>query len=280
MRIHHLNCGCMCPYGGALYDGFSHGIKAHLVCHCLLIETDNHGLILVDTGFGREDVRMADSRISAFFRFMNNIQHKDNLTALSQVESMGYSARDVRHIILTHLDFDHAGGISDFPDARVHLMQQEINTAQTREGWISRARYRPAQWRGSSDWVGYEIRGEKWFGFDSVTGLNGLPPEILLIPLAGHTPGHAGVAINTPKGWLLHGGDAWFHHSEMYDLQRHCTPGLRFYQWLMSAEAVARKTNQQRLRELACSSSANVTLFCSHDARELASFPSLKQSHP
>jgi len=64
MRIHHLNCGCMCPYGGALYDGFSHGIKAHLVCHCLLIETDNHSLILVDTGFGREDVRMADSRTS------------------------------------------------------------------------------------------------------------------------------------------------------------------------------------------------------------------------
>jgi hypothetical protein len=50
MKIHHLNCGCMCPFGGAFYDGFSKGLHAHLVCHCLLIETDRDGLILVDTG--------------------------------------------------------------------------------------------------------------------------------------------------------------------------------------------------------------------------------------
>ncbi|HAC66528.1 MAG TPA: MBL fold metallo-hydrolase, partial [Pseudomonas sp.] len=37
MRIHHLNCGCMCPLGGALYDGFSRGLAAHLACHCLLV---------------------------------------------------------------------------------------------------------------------------------------------------------------------------------------------------------------------------------------------------
>ena len=48
MKIHHLNCGCMCPLGGAFYDGFSKGLKAHLVCHCLLIETDRDGLVLVD----------------------------------------------------------------------------------------------------------------------------------------------------------------------------------------------------------------------------------------
>ena len=26
MKIHHLNCGCMCPFGGAFYDGFSKGL--------------------------------------------------------------------------------------------------------------------------------------------------------------------------------------------------------------------------------------------------------------
>lgn len=272
MRIHHLNCGCMCPLGGALYDGFSKGIKAHLVCHCLLIETDGQGLILVDTGFGRDDVRRADQRIAGFFRLMNNIQYKHALTALSQIESMGYSARDVRHIILTHLDFDHAGGLSDFPWAKIHLMQQEIDTARSRHSWLARSRYRPAQWQGASGWTGYQAQGERWFGFDCVSALDGLPPEILLIPLAGHTTGHAGIAVNTPEGWLLHGGDAWFYRSEMQGEQRHCTPGLRFYQWLMSADNRARQLNQQRLRELACSAPADVTLFCSHDARELAAF--------
>src|SRR3546814_15732883 len=33
--------------------------------------------------------------------------------------------QDVRHIIITHLDFDHAGGIEDFPAAAVHLTGRE-----------------------------------------------------------------------------------------------------------------------------------------------------------
>ena len=41
MRVHHLNCGSMRPYGAP--DG--------LVCHVLLVETGT-GLVLVDTGLG------------------------------------------------------------------------------------------------------------------------------------------------------------------------------------------------------------------------------------
>ena len=56
MRIHHLNCGLMEPLGGAMFDGVSGGATAKLACHCLLVETDQ-GLVLVDTGFGLQDVR-------------------------------------------------------------------------------------------------------------------------------------------------------------------------------------------------------------------------------
>ncbi|POU77346.1 MBL fold metallo-hydrolase [Leclercia sp. LSNIH6] len=270
MKIHHLNCGCMCPLGGALFDGFSKGLHAHLVCHCLLIETDRDGLVLVDTGFGQGDIR-EPSRLSGFFRALNNIQRRESLTARARVEALGFSAADVRHIVLTHLDFDHAGGLSDFPHARIHLMQQEIDTAQRRHSWLQRERYRPGQWSGTSGWQGYQVQGERWFGFDAVTALNGLPPEILLVPLAGHTPGHAGIAISQPSGWLLHGGDAWFYRDEMRQPQRHCTPGLRFYQWMMAMDNGTRRHNQQRLRELSCAHPHDITFFCSHDARELES---------
>lgn len=66
--------------------------------------------------------------------------------------------------------------------------------------------------------------------------LAGVPPEILLVPLAGHTLGHAGIALERTGGsWILQAGDAYFYHAEM-DLQRpRCTPGLRFYQWMMDA---------------------------------------------
>ncbi len=275
MKIHHLNCGCMCPLGGAFYDGFSKGLHAHLVCHCLLIETDRDGLVLVDTGFGLDDVRQP-SRLSAFFRGLNNIQRRESLTARARIEALGFQAADVRHIILTHLDFDHAGGLTDFPHARVHLMQQEIDTASARHSWLQRERYRPGQWSGSAGWEGYQVQGERWFGFDAVTALRGLPPEILLVPLAGHTPGHAGIAISQPEGWLLHGGDAWFYREEMRRPERKCTPGLRFYQWMMAMDNDARRRNQQRLRELSCSHAQEITFFCSHDARELEALSGVK----
>ena len=90
MHIHHLNCGCMCPLGGALFDGFSGGLTAHLVCHCLLIETEQ-GLVLVDTGFGQQDVR-SPARLSPFFVGLNNIQFDRKYTAIDRIEKLGFDS--------------------------------------------------------------------------------------------------------------------------------------------------------------------------------------------
>jgi glyoxylase-like metal-dependent hydrolase (beta-lactamase superfamily II) len=276
MHIHHLNCGCMCPIGGTLFDGFSRGLEAHLVCHCLLIET-NQGLVLIDTGFGVQDVQSPYSRLSPFFINFNRIQFDQKYTALHQIEQLGFSATDVRHIVLTHLDFDHAGGLEDFPEATVHLMLSEIEAANDRHGFISSGRYRPKQWDEVKQWKYYTAGGEPWFGFEAVRDLEGLPPEILLIPLAGHTRGHAGIAINTGSGWLLHAGDAYFYRHEMDRSKRHCTPGLRAYQWMIEVDRKARLYNQERLHSLSITHSKNVSLFCSHDAVE---FQALAQKIP
>jgi glyoxylase-like metal-dependent hydrolase (beta-lactamase superfamily II) len=256
----------MCPVGGALFDGFSRGLTAHLICHCLLIETER-GLVLIDTGFGLRDVQAPYSRLSPFFIHVNNIQFDRKYTAIAQIEQLGFTARDVRHIVLTHLDFDHAGGLEDFPEATVHVMQSEMATARDRRGFIASKRYRPGQWDEIQHWQYYTAGGEPWFGFEAVRDLNGLPPEILLIPLVGHTWGHAGVAIKTAEGWLLHAGDAYFYREEMNANPR-CTPGLRAYQWMMEVDREARLLNQDRLRQLANDRSKDVRLFCSHDAVE------------
>lgn len=269
MRIHHLNCGCMCPVGGRIFDGFSTGMTAHLVCHCLLIETDASGLVLVDTGFGSQDVRAPRDRISPFFIGFNNIKFEHRYTALEQVRALGFSPADVRHILVTHLDFDHAGGLEDFPDARVHVLQREMDATRNLKGFIPSQRYRQRQWDAVSNWQFYEPSGESWFGFDTVRGLAGLPPEILFVPLYGHTPGHAGVAIDSGNGWLLHAGDAYFFRGEVGALERECPPGLRFYQTMMESDRQARLYNQQRLRQLSVDHGREVKLFCSHDALEL-----------
>jgi glyoxylase-like metal-dependent hydrolase (beta-lactamase superfamily II) len=268
MRIHHLNCGCMCPIGGRLWDGVSRGATAQLVCHCLLVETDASGLVLVDTGFGSRDVEDPYGRLSPLFVHMNRIQFEHRYTALEQVRSLGFSPRDVRHIVLTHLDFDHAGGLEDFPEARVHVLQAEAEAAEHRSGFIDNRRYRPEQWDEVGDWCFYDRGGERWFGFDAVRDLEGLPPEILMVPLPGHTLGHAGVAIETPEGWLLNAGDAYFYRHEM-DAEPRCTPGLAAYQRLMEEDRPLRLRNQDRLRALANDRHGNVRIFCSHDPVEL-----------
>lgn len=268
MRIHHLNCGTMCPWGGRLMDGPGRTGPARLVCHCLLLETDQHGLVLVDTGFGLQDMRRAKERLSPFFMAANRIQFHESETALRQVQSLGFKAADVRHIVLTHLDFDHAGGIEDFPGARVHVFRDEMDAATDRHGFIARNRYRPQQWDDNVSFELYAANGEPWFGFESVRDLLGLPPEILMIPLIGHTAGHCGVAVKLPEHWLLYAGDAYFYAWEMDPDRPWCTPGLRAYQTMMEVDRGARITNQQRLRALVHERGPQLQLFCAHDAAE------------
>ncbi|MEH3101691.1 MBL fold metallo-hydrolase [Sphingomonas adhaesiva] len=275
MRIHHLNCGTACPLGGALFDGRSVGPLGHIVCHCLLIETQAHGLVLVDTGYGLRDVdhphAVPGKRITIPWRLMLNIRLRERDTALFQIEALGFRAEDVRHIILTHLDFDHAGGLEDFPEATVHVMQREYDDAtRPQTGFVSRHRWRARQFDDVVSWRRYGVRGEPWFGFDAVRDLDGLPPEILLVPLPGHTWGHAGVAIRRPDGrWLLHAGDAYFYRGEMRRAHRHCTPGFRAYQRLMEVDRTNRLSNQHRLRTLSIEQAGAVTVACAHDAVEL-----------
>lgn len=271
MRIHHLNCGTCCPVGGRLFDGHSDAASAHLVCHCLLIESEA-GLVLVDTGYGSRDVARPDDRLAAFFRALNRPQLRPEETALAQVRARGFDPKDVRHIVVTHLDFDHAGGIEDFPNATIHVTAREKEAADARRGgaFVSERRYRPQQWNEADDWALYSLGGgEPWFGFDAVRDLKGLPPEILLVPLAGHTWGHAGVAVREEGGrWLLHASDAYFYHGEIGAGHRSCPPGLRGYQRMMEVDRHARLVNQQRLRDLSVRHADEIRIFCAHDVVE------------
>jgi glyoxylase-like metal-dependent hydrolase (beta-lactamase superfamily II) len=260
-------------------DGFSRGPTARLICHCLLAETE-HGLVLVDTGFGRRDVEAPYRRLSPLFIHLNRIQFEHRHTALHQVRSLGFSPRDVRHIVLTHLDFDHAGGLDDFPAAQVHLLEREKASAFGQTTWLDRQRYRPQQWGSHGRWQLHgRSGGESWFGFEQVCTGQGMPRDVALVPLPGHTFGHAGVAIHAEGRWLLQAGDAYFHHREMDAEHPWCTPGLRAYQTLMEKCRQSRLANQQRLRELSASH-PEVQLCCSHDPVEFERLSGRPESLP
>lgn len=274
MRIHHLNCISSCPLGGALMDGRARGLRGRLANHCLLLEAGGQ-LVLVDTGFGLRDVANPPSRLSRFFLSLMRPDFREAMTAIRQIRRLGFDPADVGHIVLTHLDFDHAGGLDDFPRAAVHMLEQERESATARKTALDRMRYRPQQWSTRPNWRVYRSGdGEPWFGFDCVRQLEGLPPEILLVPLIGHTLGHAGVAIATDVDeeegptWLLQAGDAYFHRHELDPDRPRCTPGLRMYQRLMEKNRRARLWNQERLRALRREHGTEVAIVSGHDPIE------------
>jgi glyoxylase-like metal-dependent hydrolase (beta-lactamase superfamily II) len=269
MRIHHLSCGSLCPHGGPLFGGDGGLLStANVICHCLLIESSD-GLVLVDTGFGTDDARNP-AQLGLAFRATLRPRPRVDETALAQVERLGFAAGDVRHIVATHLDVDHAGGLPDFPDAEVHILAAEL-AAALHPTLRERSRYVSSHWQHGPNWVEHpsEVGGDRWFGFESVRILPGLDAEVALIPLTGHSRGLAGVAVNSGDGWLLHCGDAYFNRGEVATPPT-CPPGLRFFQRLMAADNGARVANAARLRELAASHGDEIALFCSHDPHELA----------
>src|SRR5579883_1875301 len=216
MRVHHLDCGTMCPLGKRFINGEG-GIleRGRMVCHCLLAET-NDGLVLVDTGLGLADCAQPRERLPWAFRALTHPACDEEQTAARRVERLGFRREDVRHVVVTHLDVDHAGGIVDFPNARVHVFADEHAAAMSPRGTHERWRYVQRQWAHGPRWETHAVQGEKWMGFQAVRAIEGVGADVLLVPTVGHTRGHCAVAVRAGGTWLLHAGDAYFHHREVH----------------------------------------------------------------
>ncbi|CAN5230735.1 MAG: MBL fold metallo-hydrolase [Nocardioides sp.] len=259
-KVHHLNCGTMAPPG----HQFKRLLPARLVAHVLLVETADR-LILVDTGFGTADVKQHAGRLSRPLAAALGARLDASECAVNQVSDLGHDPADVTDVVLTHMDLDHAGGLSDFPGARVHLSSAELHAA-THPTLREKPRYVEAQWAHGPDWVSHDLdaSGESWHGF---TALSAIGDDVVMIALAGHTRGHTGVAVSTATGWLLHAGDAYFAAGDTAQ-PRQCPPGLKAFQRMMAVDNAKRRDNLARLSELRASGGA--TIFSAHDAQEFA----------
>jgi glyoxylase-like metal-dependent hydrolase (beta-lactamase superfamily II) len=248
-----------------------------MICHVLLVE-GRDGLVLVDGGIGLGDI--ADpSRLGP--RWVRQVSPRldPSEAAIAQVRALGFAPTDVRHIVVTHLDLDHAGCIPDFPWATVHVHERELAAATSRTGSLERRRYVPAQVPDPARVRAYRDGGETWRGFTGAQMLDGREPEILLVPLHGHSRGHCGVAVRGERGWLFHAGDSYFFHGQIAREPR-APLVLRYFQRRADTDRAARVRNQARVRELALGD-PEVSVFCAHDPveydRAVASRPAVAQ---
>lgn len=264
MTVHHVNAGTMCPLGAKYVTGDPGLGRGLITCHILVIESSD-GLVLVDTGMGSDDMRHPYRRLGVPFTVGFGVQVDPAGTAIERLRGLGLDPADVRHIVPTHLDLDHAGGLPDFPAARVHVTADE-HRAAVNPSFRDRTRYRHFHFDHGPRWLIHQTGrgGDDWFGFESVRVLPGVDPEVLLIPLPGHSVGHTAVAVREGDGWMLHCGDAYFNRGEL------ATPptlpkGIAAFERILAADNEARMRNQQRLRELAADHVDAVRPFCAHD---------------
>lgn len=264
MPIHHLNCGTMREVDPA---GAGPARPGKVLNHCLLAETESAGLVLIETGFGTIDIERPQESLGDTFLNRTQAVLDPDETAIRQVADLGYDPRDVRHILLTHLDLDHTGGLPDFPDATVHVHDAEYRAAMaaTSAHPEHATRYRPPHWAHRPHWKTYTAASRNaWHGFDAIE-LDGLGDDFLLIPLAGHTPGHCAVAVRDRDSWLLHAGDAFYHDGETNPDQPWSLPLWEGLEEITETDRPLRIANQARLRELRRLHGDTVEVFSAHD---------------
>jgi glyoxylase-like metal-dependent hydrolase (beta-lactamase superfamily II) len=123
----------------------------------------------------------------------------------------------------THAHWDHVSGLLDMPSLPVHLHRTEND-------WISSGPVAPVggvrdSLRGRPV-LEYELDGPPVLTFTRSHDLFG-DSSVILVDLAGHTPGSVGVLTHTGRGWILIAGDAAWHLLQIEKIrQKSSYPGL------------------------------------------------------
>ena len=253
MKVHHLNCGTM-------------DSPAPMVCHVLLIETDN-GLVLVDSGYGLADC--ADHTRVGPGRHVFRTTLDPEETAARHVDKLGFQRADVRHIVTTHFDVDHIGGLADFPDAQIHVTTAEAKGAVHSPSLREKIRFRAVQWAHGAKLVEHDPDGEEWRGFAAAKELDTIAPGIVLVSLPGHTRGHACVAVDAGHRWVLHCGDAFYARGTV-DGHTPVPLALRLSESINAFDRKRVRDNHARLAELYARKEPDLLIVSAHDPTMLA----------
>ncbi|WP_054813039.1 MBL fold metallo-hydrolase [Nocardia arizonensis] len=116
----------------------------------------------------------------------------------------------------THAHWDHVCGLLDLPGLAVRLHRVEHE-------WVSTGPVAPVGGVRDAlrerETTHYDLDGPPVLTFTRSHDLFG-DGSVLLVDLAGHTPGSVGVLAHTERGWVLLAGDAAWHRVQIDEIRQ------------------------------------------------------------
>jgi glyoxylase-like metal-dependent hydrolase (beta-lactamase superfamily II) len=190
VRVRPLECGWLSSDAGTMVEG--NDGRTRMPVGAFLVEHPE-GTVVFDTGMHPE-LQQSTARLRKTARLFD-IELDDRWTLPGQLAELGVAAEDVDIAVVSHLHFDHGGGLCQLPRARVVVQQAEWDTA-FEEGLVAFGVYNPDDFD-----LGHDRQmldgGHDLFGDGSV----------VVVPTPGHTAGHQSLLV---EGRILLVGDACY----------------------------------------------------------------------
>jgi N-acyl homoserine lactone hydrolase len=173
-----------------MLDGAEAG-PVRLVVPTFLIEHDD-GLVLMDTGFAPD---AAQDAVAAYGEIGEQIEFTPAQRVDAQLAALGLAPGDVTHVVVSHVHFDHTGGLFLFPQARF-LLGSGDRDAVLEPGASEIARPQDLTTVQDLDWA-FVDDDHDLFDDGAVT----------MLAMPGHTPGNTSLLVRLPHRAIVLTGD-------------------------------------------------------------------------
>ena len=184
--------------GGRLSEPFITNVVAFVVEH-------PRGTLLIDAGVGRE-VEQHLETTPFLLRALAELSVRQ--PTIDALEARKLKPSDLEGIVLTHSHWDHVSGLADLREVPVWMTLDEM--AFARSGDPGGALYRQLEATGSLNLRELAFDGEAYGPFEQSFDFFD-DGSVIVVPLAGHTPGSVGVFVTDANAdrVLIIGDTSW-----------------------------------------------------------------------
>lgn len=175
-----------------------------LLTNSLILVQTPEKKIVIETGIGN---KLSDKQKKIF-------RVTEEWVPLADLARLGIAADEIDMVVLTHCDFDHAGGVSMFPETgerdTVLTFPRATHCMQSSE-WhdVTHPNSRSASTYWPINFTALVASGQ----LQTVAGDFEITPGVRLIHTGGHTRGHQAVWIESAGEHALHLGDLLPNHA-------------------------------------------------------------------